>query len=108
MGRLLGRWPATTTITVTPDSATTPRYVHDGRAEIVRVGRAEVLPAADAAHPERFVCRPPQCPKLRGRGWINRPPVLSKAGASSWRPARRLGCGDLAKARRRMQAYRPT
>ena len=47
--------------------------VHYGRAETVRAARAEVLTAAFAAHPERFVRKPPEPPKLPGAAWINKP-----------------------------------
>jgi transposase len=40
----------------------TPADVHYGRAEIVRAGRFDVLTAAYAAHPERFVRKLPEPP----------------------------------------------
>jgi putative transposase len=51
----------------------TPADVHHGRAELVRARRANVLTAAYAAHPERFVRKPPQPPALPGPVWINQP-----------------------------------
>lgn len=51
----------------------TPADVHYGRAENVRRRRAEVLAAAHAAHPERFVRKPPQPPALPAAAWINPP-----------------------------------
>jgi putative transposase len=51
----------------------TPADVHYGRAERVQAQRAEVLSAAYAAHPERFVRKPPQPPALPGSVWINQP-----------------------------------
>jgi putative transposase len=51
----------------------TPADVHYGRAERVRAQRAEVLSAAYAAHPERFVRKPPQPPTLPTAVWINKP-----------------------------------
>jgi putative transposase len=51
----------------------TPADVHYGRADIVRAGRSEVLTAAYAAHPERFVRKAPEPPQLPGPSWINRP-----------------------------------
>jgi putative transposase len=51
----------------------TPTDVHYGRAGQVRDARAVVLTAAHAAHPERFVRRPPQPPQLPRPAWINRP-----------------------------------
>lgn len=51
----------------------TPADVHYGTAETVRDKRADVLDAAYTAHPERFVRKPPQPPKLPATVWINRP-----------------------------------
>ena len=51
----------------------TPADVHHGRAELVRARRAEVLTAAYATHPERFVRKPPQPPRLSEQVWINKP-----------------------------------
>src|SRR5829696_3522139 len=51
----------------------TPADVHYGRAEQVRAERARVLDAAYAAHPERFVTKPPAPPKLPPLAWINQP-----------------------------------
>jgi putative transposase len=51
----------------------TPADVHYGRAELVRTHRAEVLDAAYAAHPERFVRKPPVPPALPTAAWINQP-----------------------------------
>jgi len=54
----------------------TPDVVHHGRAEAVHAARAEVLDAVYAAHPERFVRRPPAPPKLPKPAWINPPEDL--------------------------------
>ena len=51
----------------------TPADVHYGRAEQVRAERALVLDAAYAAHPERFVSKPPTPPELPTAAWINKP-----------------------------------
>lgn len=51
----------------------TPADVHYGRAETVRDKRAAVLTAAYAAHPERFVRKPPEPPALPAAAWINEP-----------------------------------
>jgi putative transposase len=51
----------------------TPADVHYGRAEIVREQRGQVLNAAYAAHPERFVRKAPEPPKLPTVAWINEP-----------------------------------
>ena len=52
----------------------TPEMVHYGRAEAVIGARQEVLNAAYAAHPERFVRKPPVALPLPGAVWINPPP----------------------------------
>ena len=51
----------------------TPADVHYGRAEQVRAERAVVLDEAYAAHPERFVHKPPTPPALPTVAWINQP-----------------------------------
>lgn len=50
-----------------------PADVHYGRAESLRRQRALVLDAAYAAHPERFVRKPPVPPRLPMAVWINGP-----------------------------------
>jgi len=57
----------------------TPEVVHYLRAEEVRASRQQTLDAAFAAHPERFVRKPPQPPALPTEVWINPPP---KSGVS--------------------------
>ena len=54
----------------------TPEMVHYGRAQEVIAARAAVLTAAYAAHPERFVRKPPVPPALPNAVWIN-PPLNS-------------------------------
>jgi putative transposase len=51
----------------------TPADVHYGRADQVITARAAVLDAAYAAHPERFVGKQPQPPRLPEAVWINKP-----------------------------------
>jgi len=51
----------------------TPSAVHGGRAETLRDARQQVLLTAYAAHPERFVRKPPQPPILPHAVWINPP-----------------------------------
>jgi putative transposase len=51
----------------------TPADVHYGRAELVRARRADVLADAYVAHPERFVRKPPEPPRLPTAAWINEP-----------------------------------
>jgi len=51
----------------------TPADVHYDRAERVRARRADVLTAAYAGHPERFVRKPPTPPALPTAVWINEP-----------------------------------
>ena len=57
----------------------TPADLHYGRAEIIRAQRAHVLEAAYAAHPERFVRKPPNPPELPEAAWINQPPKEDNA-----------------------------
>jgi len=52
----------------------TPADLHYGRAELIQAQRGEVLDAAYAAHPERFVRKPPKPPQLPEVAWINEPP----------------------------------
>jgi putative transposase len=51
----------------------TPAAVHHGHAERLHAARAGVLDAAFAAHPERFVRKPPAPPPLPTTAWINKP-----------------------------------
>ena len=51
----------------------TPADVHYGRAERIDTQRAIVLDGAYAAHPERFVRKPPTPPELPTAAWINKP-----------------------------------
>ena len=56
----------------------TPADVHHGHAQVVREQRAVVLDAAYDAHPERFVSKPPEPPKIPTNSWIN-PPAETEA-----------------------------
>lgn len=51
----------------------TPEQVHYGRAEKVTSARQKVLEEAYALHPERFVGKRPEAPKLPEEVWINEP-----------------------------------
>ena len=51
----------------------TPATVHYGLASAVRENRQVALNAAYAAHPERFVRRPPTPPQIPKEVWINKP-----------------------------------
>jgi putative transposase len=51
----------------------TPAAVHFGRAPELHAARGHVLEAAYAAHPERFVRKPPAPPELPTATWINKP-----------------------------------
>ncbi len=53
----------------------TPETVHYGRAEGLQAARCQVLAAAYAAHPERFVNQAPAPPPLPSAAWINPPPM---------------------------------
>jgi putative transposase len=51
----------------------TPESIHYGYAEQILAARRDTLQVAYAAHPERFVRRPPQPPVLPTSAWINPP-----------------------------------
>jgi putative transposase len=51
----------------------TPAMVHHGHAPTILANRHKTLSAAYAAHPERFVRKPPEPPKLTAEVWINPP-----------------------------------
>ena len=55
----------------------TPEQVHFGRAPAVIKHRQEVLAAAYAARPDRFVAGPPRTAVLSAEVWINRPLPVS-------------------------------
>ena len=55
----------------------TPEQVHVGRAPEVIRQRQDVLAAAYAARPDRFVAGPPRAAELSAEVWINRPLAVS-------------------------------
>jgi putative transposase len=57
----------------------TPEAVHHGHAAQLHQARAQVLAAAYAAHPERFVHRPPAPKPLPTAVWINPPDSTQQA-----------------------------
>lgn len=60
-----------------------PATVHAGKGEEAIMGRAKVLDAAYAAHPQRFVNQPPKPEALTKEVWINAPttPQPSRDGS---------------------------
>jgi len=50
-----------------------PEVVHSGQAQAAYDARSQVLAAAHAAHPERFVRQAPRPPQLPTAAWINPP-----------------------------------
>jgi putative transposase len=60
----------------------TPADVHGGRAPARRAHRAQVLAAAYARTPERFVRQPPVPPALPVEVWINKPAALTGVAAA--------------------------
>jgi len=50
-----------------------PKVVHYGQAQAAYDARCQVLAAAHAAHPERFVRQAPRPPQLPTAAWINPP-----------------------------------
>ena len=61
----------------------TPEVVHTRCAQGVHQLRQETLDVAYAAHPERFVRKPPQPPTLPTEVWINPPPKPESASPDS-------------------------
>lgn len=57
----------------------TPAAFHHGQAEQLHAARVDVLDAAYAAHPERFVRKPPAPPELPTAAWINKPKEIAPA-----------------------------
>ena len=57
----------------------TPQAVHYGHAAQLHQARAAVLAGAYAAHPERFVRKPPAPTPLPVAVWINRPEPTPEA-----------------------------
>jgi putative transposase len=53
----------------------TPAMMHYGQVDSVGAARRQVLAAAYATHPERFVRRPPVPPAVPTAAWINPPPA---------------------------------
>jgi len=51
----------------------TPSTVHHGQAQATHDARAEVLAAAYATTPERFINKPPAPPAVPTAAWINKP-----------------------------------
>jgi putative transposase len=51
----------------------TPAAVHHGQAQRLYDQRSDVLAAAYARNPERFVPKPPVPPELPAAVWINKP-----------------------------------
>ncbi len=60
----------------------TPETDHRGRIEEMLSEKQATLDAAYAAHPERFVHRPPQISGPPDRVWINRPTEVPAPGAT--------------------------
>ena len=58
----------------------TPAVVHHGRVADVLAGRDRALAAAYAAHPERFVRRPPAAQRPPAAAWINQPKSIGLSG----------------------------
>ena len=75
----------------------TPATVHYGQTEVVYEQRQQVLEAAYAAHPERFVRGKPTPPQLPDEVWINQPENehtiidLSSPAASDTKPGAQAG-----------------
>src|SRR5262245_19875604 len=59
----------------------TPATVHYGQSAVLLEKRQRVLGTVYAAHPERFVKKPPTVQSLPDAVWINRPQPLLESGA---------------------------
>ena len=59
--------------------------VHGGIGPEVVAARAQVLPHAYEAHPERFVNQPPDSGALATEVWINPPPRLVESSRDEFR-----------------------
>ncbi len=59
----------------------TPEAIHYGFASKRQLVRAETLPAAYGAHPERFVRKPPTPPAIPSAAWISEPLAPTKEDA---------------------------
>jgi putative transposase len=72
----------------------TPATVHTGKAEEVTRARSSVLNAAYAAHPERFVNKPPKAALPPKEVWINPPRPCSEVSRDASKAAgARANCG---------------
>ena len=60
-----------------------PEVVHYGQAQAAYDARCQVLAAAYAAHPERFVRQAPRPPQLPTAAWINPPKPVSDSPSAS-------------------------
>ncbi|KJF16142.1 hypothetical protein [Acidithrix ferrooxidans] len=58
----------------------TPADVHNGYGGVITNARANVFSRAYRDHPERFVNKIPEPPKLAKSVWINRPEELGLTG----------------------------
>ncbi len=57
----------------------TPDQVHYGQTDTIHAARQTTLNTAFAAHPERFVKKPPTQPQKPTAVWINPPQAMCKA-----------------------------
>lgn len=64
----------------------TPHSVHHGQAQAVREVRADVLAAAYARNPDRFVRKHPEPPALPAAAWINKPTEQDQQAAHTTTP----------------------
>ncbi len=79
----------------------TPEAVHTGTAPSQHGARQQVLAAAYAAHPERFVRQHLVPPPLPTATWINPPPASAEQEVTHYYPARRVSPLLTGSARRR-------
>jgi len=70
----------------------TPSDVHHGNAGAVRKQSEVILSPAYAAHPERFVSKPPEPPKIPTNSWINPPDVMEAIAQQNRASVPHSGC----------------
>jgi hypothetical protein len=61
----------------------TPAAVHHGHAQQPHAARSIVLDTAYAAHPERFVRKPPVPPELPTGAWLNKRKQEAAGGSAA-------------------------
>lgn len=64
-----------------------PAMVHFGQVPLIRQQLQIVLDSAYAAHPERFVRKPPKAPQLQQEAWISKAQKSQNGSQYTLRPS---------------------